>query len=480
MSPDLSASPILLWFRRDFRLSDHPMLAAAAASGRELIPVFVNDEVAQALGAAPKWRLGEALGAFAARLERVGSRLVLRRGPALTTLAALVAETGAGAVWWSRAYDPDAKARDTEVKAALKAEGVDARSFAGHLIHEPWEVQTGHGGAYSVYSPYWRAVKDREVAAPAPAPRALRGPEVWPASDRLGDWQMGRAMRQGAAIVAKSAGIGEAAAVERLATFLRDRVGDYAARRDFPAEAATSGLSENLTWGEIGPRTVWHGARRAFAEGARGAEQFLKELVWREFAWHLFHHFPDMARRNWREEWDGFPWRRDNDDAERWRRGITGEPFVDAAMREMYVTGRMHNRARMIAASYLTKHLMTDWRVGLAWFEECLTDWDPAANAMGWQWVAGSGPDAAPYFRVFNPATQAERFDSGGNYRRSFVAEGQQNPPATALDYFAACPEHWGLSPDRPYPKPLIGLAEGRARALRAYEARRLGGKAAG
>jgi deoxyribodipyrimidine photo-lyase len=211
---------------------------------------------------------------------------------------------------------------------------------------------------------------------------------------------------------------------------------------------------------------------RALHEGRAGAEHFLKELVWREFAYHLLHHSPHITTRNWREEWDGFAWRGDNEDAERWRRGMTGEPFVDAAMREMYVTGTMHNRARMIAGSYLTKHLLTDWRVGQRWFAECLTDWDPAANAMGWQWIAGSGPDASLYFRVFNPETQALKFDPRAAYRRRFIAELAPSPEEMALSYFDAVPRAWALAAGQAYPERLIGLAQGRRRALDAYAAR--------
>jgi deoxyribodipyrimidine photo-lyase len=195
-------------------------------------------------------------------------------------------------------------------------------------------------------------------------------------------------------------------------------------------------------------------------------------LGWREFSYHLLHHFPALDRESWRAGWDDFPWRGDNPDAERWRRGMTGEPLVDAGMREMYVTGRMHNRVRMVVASYLTKHLMTHWRVGLDWFADCLTDWDPAANAMGWQWVAGCGPDAAPYFRVFNPAGQAEKFDPQAVYLRRWLAETTRQPGADALSYFEATPRSWGLNPHAPYPDPVIGLADGRARALAAYGAR--------
>ncbi len=469
----MSEQPLILWVRRDLRLGDQPMLAAAVATGRPLLPVFVLDPETEALGAAAKWRLGLAVAEFARALEKIGLRLTLRRGPALAVLQALVAETGAGGVWWSRLYDPAAVPRDIEVKAALKSAGLEARSFAGHLMHEPWEVETGQGGFYKVFTPYWRAVRDRGVASPAAAPNRAVAPAVWPASERLEDWDLGAAMNRGAAIVAPYQAVGEAAARAKLAAFLDGPVDRYAAARDLPGVAGTSRLSENLTYGEIGIREVWHAGLRARDEGRAGAESFLRELAWREFAYHLMHHTPQITHANWKPEWDSFPWRGDNPDALRWKQGMTGEPFVDAAMREMYVTGTMHNRARMIAGSYLTKHLLTDWRVGLQWFADCLTDWDPASNAMGWQWVAGSGPDAAPYFRVFNPSGQAEKFDAKADYRRRFIAELSRNPGPEALAFFDAVPRSWGLDPARPYPAPVIDLAEGRARALAAYGARK-------
>jgi deoxyribodipyrimidine photo-lyase len=467
----MTDAPLILWFRRDLRLGDHPMLAAAAASGRPLIPLFILDPETEAIGAAAKWRLGLSLAAFADALRGVGARLVFRRGKALDALQALIAETGAAGVHWSRLYDPAGIARDASVKAALKGH-VEAVSHPGHLLHEPHRVETGSGGFYRVYTPYWRAVKDRDVSLPAPAPKALRAPGAWPASDRLEDWHLGAAMRRGADVVRAHQRVGEAAALDRLHWFLAGPVEDYVEARNLCAVEGTSGLSQNLALGEIGPRTVWHGAMRALHEGRRGAETFAKEIVWREFAYHLMYHTPHITMGNWKPEWDAFPWRGDNADAEAWRRGMTGEPFVDAAMREMYVTGTMHNRGRMIVASYLTKHLMTDWRVGMAWFDDCLTDWDPASNAMGWQWAAGSGPDAAPYFRVFNPATQAEKFDAGAVYRKRFIAELSRDPGPLARAYFDAVPRKWALDASAPYPMPLIDLGEGRARALTAYSER--------
>lgn len=465
--------PLIVWFRRDLRLSDHPMLAQAVASGRPVIPLFICDAQVEALGAAAKWRLGLGLANFSGVLAGLGSRLILRRGDALAVLQAVIAETGADGVLWQRMYDPVSVARDTAVKAALRGKGVQAESFAGALLIEPWEVATGQGGYYKVYTPFWRAVSGRGFQGPVPAVTALRPPESWPVSDRLDDWQLGAAMRRGAAVCLPFQRVGEARALARLDEFIDSAVEGYGQARDFPGqEQATSGLSENLAWGEIGPRTIWAAGQRALHSGAAGAETFCKELVWREFAYHLMHHSPQILTQSWREGWQDFPWRGDTADAEVWRRGRTGEPFVDAAMRELYVTGRMHNRARMIVGSYLTKHLLTDWRVGQAWFAETLTDWDEAANAMGWQWVAGCGPDAAPYFRVFNPAGQAEKFDADQRYRRRWIAELSAKPGPQALAFFEAVPRSWRLDPKAPYPAPLIELSAGRERALAAYAQR--------
>ncbi|MBW6506905.1 MAG: DNA photolyase family protein [Rhodobacteraceae bacterium] len=459
--------PALVWLRRDLRLADNPALHAAALGGRPVVCLFVLDPETERIGAAARWRLGQGLAALSAALEARGQRLILRRGEALATLRAVLAETGARELHWGRLYTPAEIARDRAVKAALRAEGVVVQSYAGALLAEPWQVATGAGGPYRVYTPFWRAIAAGGVAPPLAAPSALGAPAAWPASESLADWRLGAGVARGGAVLARHARVGEQAAAARMAAFLAAAVADYATARDFPAQAGTSGLSEHLALGEIGVRQVWHAALRALHEGAAGAEQFLRELVWREFAAHLMYHFPDLASRAWRPGWEAFAWRGDSADAEAWRRGQTGEPMVDAAMRELYATGRMHNRARMLAASYLTKHLLTDWRVGLAWFAECLTDWDAASNAMGWQWVAGCGPDAAPYFRVFNPATQAGRFDPDGSYRRFWLDPGQ----AGAEAFLAAVPPGWRIGATTPRLDPLIDLAQGRARALAALGA---------
>ncbi|WP_299302351.1 deoxyribodipyrimidine photo-lyase [uncultured Litoreibacter sp.] len=469
----MSNTPVILWLRRDLRLSDHVAMTDAAQSGRPVIPVFIYDEVFETYGACPKWRQGLAVARFAQTLEGIGSKLILRRGDALEVLQALIAETGAGAVYWSRAYDPVAIKRDTAVKAALKEARVEAKSFTGHLLFEPWTVETKTGAFYKVFTPMWKMVRGRELAASLPPVTRLPAPTAWPASDALEDWRMGAAMNRGADVVGKYVVVGEQAALERLHSFIDDKIDDYRAARDEMAMEGTSGLSENLTYGEISPRACWHAGWAALNAGKAGAETFLKELVWREFAYQLAFHTPHIIDSNWKPEWDAFPWIEDETaEVLAWKQGRTGVQLVDAAMREMYVTGYMHNRGRMIVASYLTKHLMTHWKIGQAWFDDCLIDWDPASNAMGWQWTAGSGPDASPYFRVFNPDTQAEKFDKARAYRARYLGELFQNHEARADDYFAAIPRRWGLSLDDSYPAPVVGLSEGRERALAAYKDR--------
>lgn len=463
----------LLWLRRDLRLSDHPALTAACAAG-PVIPVFIHDDTVANLGAAPKWRLGLGLGALAQALAEKGSRLILRRGPALDVLRELVAETGAGAVHWTRLYDPESVARDSDVKSALKQDGIDARSFGGHLMFEPWTAETKTGGFYKVYTPFWKNVKTRDVDSPLTTPGSIPAPDTWPASDTLADWQMGAAMGRGADIVRPYVRLGEQAAQSRLGHFMAHIVGGYDASRDRPDLDGTSCLSENLALGEISPHQCWHAGLRAFEEGKQGAETFLKELVWREFAYHLMHHTPRILDSNWKEDWDAFAWNTDEGHSEvkAWKQGRTGIQFVDASMREMYVTGRMHNRGRMIVASYLTKHLLCHWRIGQKWFDDCLIDWDPASNAMGWQWSAGSGPDATPYFRVFNPVTQLDKFDPQRDYVSRWIAEGRANPHKDALSYFEAIPQRWAMSPRDAYPSPIVAADTGRARALDAYQNR--------
>lgn len=466
-------SPILLWLRRgDLRLSDSPALSAALATRRPVIPVFLRDEAVDALGAAPAWRLGQSVGALAQDLQRAGARLILRSGPAEVVLRALVKETGAGGVYWHRRYDPALTEIDRRVKSRLRNEGIEARSFPGNVLFEPWTVQTGSGVPFRVFTPMWNSVRGRDVQPPVRAPVRLPGPESWPDTETLKDWALGARMNRGAQVLLQYAACGSQAAETCLERFVDERLTGYREGRDDLSQPSVSGLSAFLANGEVSARTCWHRALRARQEGNPGAEAFMRQLVWREFATHTLFHAPDLRNRCWREEWSAFPWNfnENHADIQAWKQGKTGVALVDAAMREMQVTGLMHNRARMVVASLLTKNLLADWRIGLRWFEEHLIDWDAANNALGWQWVAGCGPDSAPFFRVFNPDRQAEKFDSGGAYRRRWIAEGQEDPPETARDFFRAVPRAWGLSETDPYPTGKVDLAASRARALAAWQ----------
>ena len=317
-------TPIIYWLRRDLRLGDHPGLTSVVAMGRPVIPVFIHEDLIESLGAAPKWRLGLAVEHFARVLEEIGSRLILRRGNALKVLRTLVAETGAEAVYWSRAYDPEAIDRDTVVKAGLKGDGLKVESHKGHLLFEPWMVENKTGGFYKVFTPMWKAVRGSELAQELPSVKNLQAPDDWPESDDIGTWKMGGAMQHGAAIVGKHVCVGEEAASRRLATFIDAKVANYVKTRDIPSVDGTSRLSENLTYGEISPRSCWHAGRQALHDGKADAETFLKELVWREFAYHLTYHTPRIVSHNWNEKWDSFPWQGDGDHTLPWKQGRTG------------------------------------------------------------------------------------------------------------------------------------------------------------
>lgn len=468
LSMTSGVAPVLVWLRRDMRLRDNPALYHAVATGRPVIPVFLHDPLLSGLGAAATFRFGRALQQFEHALKRAGSGLVLRKGEAVHVLDQLVRETGAKALFWNRNYDPDGIARDTEVKAHFFAQNIEAKSFAGNVLSEPWAISTGGGGHYRVYSPFWRRLSGQPVEAPLPAPERIKAPENWPASDALADWSLDRSMDKAAGIVAQHLLVGEEAAQERLSRFLDKQLPLYAQERDVPARPSTSGLSEPLAYGEISARDIWH--QTLLRDGGPPAEKFLKELAWRDFAWHLAFHDPHIFDQPWRTEWQDFDWIEDPEDKNliAWQQGRTGVPLVDAGMRQLWVTGTMHNRVRMVAASYLTKHLRVHWRLGQSWFADTLIDWDPASNAMGWQWVAGCGPDAAPYFRVFNPETQRQKFDPDEVYTRRWLAERSTTPPPTALSFFDAAPSVWNLRAKAAYPSPVVDLAEGRRAALAA------------
>ena len=442
-----------MWLREDLRLDDHPALTAAIERGAPLHLVYVLDDDSpevRPLGGAARWWLHHSLEALDAALREQGGRLHLRRGPAEDVIPAIVEEIGADAVHWTRRYGA-AREVDARIKSALRAAGLEATSFPGTAMHEPWTVTTGQGGPYRVFTPFWRACLQRDVAPPLP-PSPL-GDATWAdgASDDLADWALLPTRPDWAAGLRAAWTPGEDGAVARLEAFLADGLALYH-RRDEPAIEATSRLSPHLRFGEISPNRIW--ARLAtVTDPAATAKlpRFRAELGWREFCRHLLFTEPDLATVNHRSEFDAMRWRDDPDSVEAWRRGRTGIPLVDAGMRELWHTGFMHNRVRMVTASLLVKHLLTDWRVGEQWFWDTLVDADEASNAANWQWVAGSGADASPYIRVFNPALQAEKFDRDGAYVRRWVPEADRGD---------AIP-------------PIVDLAEGRRAALAAFESMR-------
>lgn len=458
----------LVWFRDDLRVADHPALAAACAAERSagagvaagrVVALYVLDEVSpgvRPLGGAAKWWLHHSLDSLAASLARLGIDLVLRRGPAEAVVPAVAAELAAAVpdraaaadsspvpapvrVVWNRRYGGAEREIDTRIKQGLRAAGFGANSFAGGLLHEPWKVATDAGTPYRVFSAFWRQVTRMPAPAePLPAPTAVGECAVGDpepiASEALASWGLLPTRPDWAAGLRERWSVGEAAAHEALETFLDDRAHRYDEARDQMALDGTSGLAPHLRWGEISPRQVWHRALRS----GMPVGGFLSEIGWREFAWHTLFHHPDLHRVSLDERFDPHAWVwRDAAShsvvVEAWQRGETGFGVVDAGMRELWRTGAMHNRARMVVASLLTKNLGVDWRVGEAWFWDTLVDADAASNPFNWQWVAGCGLDAAPYFRVFNPELQAKRFDASGAYQARWAPHSQALPPIVDL-----------------------------------------------
>ena len=474
----------LVWFRNDLRLDDNPALRAALDGGFEVVPVYVHDPDGEGLSrpgaASDAWR-ARSLAALDDELRRRGAALHAFAGHAAPTLAAVAAACGASAVFWNRRYEPDIEARDARVKRELREQGLQAESFNGSLLFEPWTLRTGKGGPYKVFTPFYRAALTRWAPeAPWEAPERLPVPEEAPhgldlAHLRLapkrgwdgGFWSMWTP--------------GEAGAREALEAHLDSALHDYANGRDRPDRAGTSRLSPHLHFGEIAVSRV---ALAVEAQRGRIADThidaFLRQLVWRDFAAHLLHHFPHTVHSNLDARFDGFDWASpDRTTLESWRRGRTGVPIVDAGMRELWCTGWMHNRVRMIVASYLCKHMRVHWRVGADWFAQTLVDADLANNVMGWQWVAGTGADAAPYFRIFNPVTQAERFDPRGDYVAQWLPELAPLPVPLRHAPWRDPQRLAAVAPSYPL-QPLVDLARGRDDALLAYRRMRNDASSAG
>ncbi len=466
--------PVILWFRQDLRLADNPALTHALGTGQPIIPVYILDQRSDVrpMGAASLWWLDKSLRALAAALQARGSRLVLRRGDSEAELHRLIEETGAGAVFINRLFEPDASSRDADIAHGLQAQGVDCKGYNAALMCRPGGVLNGSGQPYKVFTPFLKAL----LAAAAP-PSHTTGPTVFAtprglASDDIEDWGLHPTRPDWSGGFGWTPG--ETGASEALDTFVAGGLKSYAAGRDRPAEPATSRLSPHLHFGEISPWRAIAAARGAVTAGkvpAAEGDKFIAEIGWREFSAHLLHAFPQMTDTAFRPEYDAMPWRDDPAGLEAWKRGRTGYPVVDAGMRELWATGIMHNRVRMIVASFLIKHLLIDWREGERWFWNTLVDADLASNVQNWQWVAGSGADASPYFRIFNPVTQGQKFDADGRYVRRWVPELRAVPDRWLHAPWTAPPEilrdaRVRLGGD--YPRPIVDHDAARKRALAA------------
>lgn len=463
----------LMLFRRDLRLADNPAWSAACAGHAQVLPVFIHadDNDHWSAGAASRWWLHHSLAALDQRLRDAGAALHVQRGEPLELLRELIRRSGANTVYWNRLYEPANIARDTQLKSALQNEGIAVHSHNAALWCEPWRIATQQGQPYKVFTPYWRNVRPQlQVTEPLPAP-AVPGWDEIPASVPIADLELLPRV-DWAAGLRETWQPGESGAQELLEIFADDAIGDYANARDVPARHGTSRLSPHLHFGEISPRQIhFELDRRAHATDAKrrpDIEPYLRELGWREFAHHLLYHFPHTPAENFNPRFANFPWAPTDEVAlERWRHGRTGIPLVDAGMRELWHTGWMHNRVRMIVGSFLTKNLRQHWQHGARWFWDTLVDADLANNTLGWQWVAGCGADAAPYFRVFNPVTQAKKFDPDGVYLRRWLPE-LANAPLALLH------EPWKdreLLKRSGYPAPIVELGESRQNALDAYAA---------
>lgn len=472
----MATAPTIVWFRKDLRLADNTALSEAIERGAPVVPVFIwspGDYGDWTPGGASKWFLHRALESLDAGLKGLGGQLVVRSGAAEKVLKQLIKETGADRVHWNRCYEAPIRERDARIKKALREDGFEAGSFNSSLLNEPHTVSTGSDRPYKVYTPYWRRVKDRALPEPAALDLdELRFADTEGLSESIDSLGLLPEIKWYEKFESRWE-ISEEAATERLDRFLDGPVKTYDTDRDLPDVDGTSALSPYLHWGLIGPRQVMHMLHAKHDLRASGPQVFAKEIYWREFAYNVLYHFPHTPDEPLQEKYADFPWETDEQLLRAWQRGKTGYPIVDAGMRQLYATGWMHNRVRMIVSSLLVKHLLQDWKDGARWFWDTLVDADLASNTLGWQWSGGCGADAAPYFRIFNPITQGQKFDPEGDYVRKWVPELKELPnkyihepweaPESVLDSA-------GLKLDKDYPRPIIEHKKGRERALAALE----------
>ena len=473
----MSQPPVILWFRHDLRVSDHALLDTTARHSVPYIPFFILDDRAEGdwpSGGATRWWLHHSLEKLGEDLAKLGSRLILRHGQTETELSRLAQETGATTVRCHRRYEPAAKQLERDVASRLKKDGVEFESFPGHLLFEPDDIRTQQGQPYQVFTPYWKACQKlaSKIAAPLGKPHSLATPTQWPRSEELGDFQLLPTIPWDKEFY-DTWTPGEAGAHSRLAA-LRKVIADYPTDRNRPDHEGSSRLSPHLHFGEISPRQVWHAVHKWIDDGivtAAAASVFLSELGWREFTQHVLDHFPFTPKSALREEFRKFPWKYGKTQERAWQRGLTGYPIVDAGMRQLWRTGWMHNRVRMIVGSFLTKDLRHNWLDGARWFWDPLVDADLAQNTFNWQWIGGCGADAAPYFRIFNPTLQGRKFDPDGDYVRRWVPELANCPTKWIHEPWSAPPNELaqaGITLGADYPEPIVDHAEARDEALEA------------
>ena len=472
-----SKNPIIYWLRQDLRLADNQALLHAASLG-PVVPVFIWDkDAAYNPGGASRWWLHQALIDLADSFKKYDVPLILRQGDPEQVLLAIAKESGAKNIVWCRGYEPGLRESDARIMAVLDKAGVTVDIRNGFLLHEPESIKNGSGNPYRVYTPFSKACRaSGPVPAPLPAPKKLENVKGIK-SDKLEDWKLVPRTAVWPKGLAQAWQVGEKAGHMQLKNFVAETLGDYKVGRNHPDKDHTSRLSPYLHFGHISPRQAWHAIEKAQHQGdgviSGSAERYLLELLWREFAWHLIFHFPDMDRRPLNPAFANFPWHSDATALKAWQRGMTGYPIVDAGMRQLWQTGWMHNRVRMIVASFLIKHLLIDWRTGMDWFWDTLVDADFANNSVSWQWVAGCGADAAPYFRIFNPILQGKKFDVKGDYVRKFVPELAGLSPEYIHEPWTAPADMLkkaNIKLGQTYPEPIVEHNKARKRALTALK----------
>ena len=474
-------SPIIYWYRQDLRTHDLPGLIAAAATGQPVIPCYILDDQAPgewSPGGASRWWLHHSLASLGRDIAGAGGTLVLRSGNTGEELQKLIQETGAAEVYCSRHYEPWAAALEKQLHDDLDAAGVTLKRYGGNLLFEPEQISNQSGLPFKVFTPFWKhCLKMPEPAAPRPVPESITWLQGVLHSVPLDDLELRPRQPDWAAAWTDQWQPGSQGAAKKLQSFLQNGIENYSEGRNHPALDCTTRLSPHLHYGEISPRQLWHSARQTAATRPQLDSQvakFLSEMGWREFSHHLLHHFPELDAQPFKERFAHFPWMSNDQGLQAWQRGQTGYPLVDAGMRELWHTGYMHNRVRMIAASFLTKHLLIHWRVGAKWFWDTLLDANLANNSCGWQWVAGSGADASPYFRIFNPILQGQKFDAQGEYIRHWVPELAAMPDRylnNPWDAPAAILDSAGVHLGSTYPLPIVDHAKARESALAAYGA---------